>query len=180
MRVALLFRFLVVGLGVLLLCAPSVGEAAADPSPNASTIRRILGEALGGDEAYELLGDLCDRVGNRLSGSPGLDKAIGWAEEHMRAAGLAHVHREAVMVPAWVRGEERAAIVTPVARPLSILGLGNSVGTPPGGITADAMVVPSFEQLEALGEKKVKGKIVVYDVVFTNYGDTVKYRGVGA
>ncbi len=60
-----------------------------------------------------------------------------------------------------------------------MLGLGNSVGTPADGITAEAVVVRNFDELEALGER-VRGKIVVYNVPFTNYGATVRYRSSGA
>jgi carboxypeptidase Q len=59
-----------------------------------------------------------------------------------------------------------------------MLGLGDSVGTPAGGVTAEAVVVHSFDELEALGER-VRGKIVVYNVPFTNYGATVQYRALG-
>lgn len=37
--------------------------------------------------------------------------------------------------------------------PLYILGLGTSVGTPPGGITAPALVVRSFDELQAVKDK---------------------------
>ncbi len=37
----------------------------------------------------------------------------------------------------------------------------------------------SFDQLDALGEQ-MRGKIVVYNVPFTTYGETVGYRGSGA
>ncbi len=60
-----------------------------------------------------------------------------------------------------------------------MLGLGNSIGTPPEGLTAEAVVVRNFDELEALGEK-VRGKIVVYNAPFTTYGQTVGYRGSGA
>ena len=60
-----------------------------------------------------------------------------------------------------------------------MLGLGNSVGTPAGGVTAEAVVVRSFEELDALGEK-VRGRVVVYNVPFTTYDETVRYRGAGA
>jgi carboxypeptidase Q len=60
-----------------------------------------------------------------------------------------------------------------------MLGLGNSVGTPPDGVTGDVIVVRSFDELETLGER-VRGKIVVYNAPFTNYGATVRYRGSGA
>jgi hypothetical protein len=79
-----------------------------------------------------------------------------------------------------VRGEEHAAALAPVEKSLSILGLGGSVGTPPEGVTGDVVVARSFDELAALGEAKVKGRIVLFDVPFTTYGDTVKYRGGGA
>ena len=139
---------------------------------------RIIGAALTDDTAYRRLAWLTDRIGNRLSGSDSLRRAIEWAASEMKRDGLDDVHTEKVMVPHWVRGEESLELVSPVGRRLSMLGLGDSVGTPPGGVTAEAVVVHNFDELEALGEK-VKGKIVVYNVPFTNYGATVQYRASG-
>jgi carboxypeptidase Q len=59
-----------------------------------------------------------------------------------------------------------------------MLGLGNSVGTPAGGIEADVIAVRSFEELDAAGTR-VKGRIVLFNVPFTTYGETVRYRGSG-
>ena len=56
-----------------------------------------------------------------------------------------------------------------------MLGLGNSIGTPAEGISAEAVVVRNFAELDRLGER-VRGKIVVYNVPFTTYGATVIYR----
>lgn len=139
---------------------------------------RIVGAALTDDRAYRRLAWLTDRIGNRLSGSEALQRAIAWAVSEMRGDGLEGVHTEKVMVPHWVRGEESLELVSPVARRLSMLGLGDSVGTPAGGVTAEAVVVHSFNELEALGDR-VKGKIVVYNVPFTTYGATVEYRASG-
>jgi Zn-dependent M28 family amino/carboxypeptidase len=83
-----------------------------------------------------------------------------------------------VKVPHWVRGQESAEITAPIARPLHMLGLGQSVATPPNGITADAVVVSSFDELAAVGNK-VKGKIVVYNAPYEAYGKTVAYRAYG-
>jgi carboxypeptidase Q len=83
------------------------------------------------------------------------------------------------MVPHWVRGHESAELLLPTPTRLNILGLGGSVGTPEGGLTADVAVVGSFDELDQLGEA-VKGKIVLFDVPFKGYGHTVVYRHDGA
>jgi Zn-dependent M28 family amino/carboxypeptidase len=54
-----------------------------------------------------------------------------------------------------------------------------SVGTPPGGITADVVAVSSFEELAALGAERVRGKIVLYNEAYRGYGETVPYRTAG-
>ena len=139
---------------------------------------RIIGAALTSDKAYARLAHLTDHIGHRLSGSKGLELAIEWALAEMKKDGLDNVRGEKVMVPHWVRGEESLELTSPVVRKLTMLGLGNSVATPTDGITAEAVVVRNFGELEKLGES-VRGKIVVYNVPFTNYGETVRYRGSG-
>ena len=140
---------------------------------------RIIGAALTQNRAYERLAYLTDRIGNRLSGSTNLERAIAWAVAEMTRDGLDNVRAEKVMVPHWVRGEESLELLTPVATKLSLLGLGNSVATPAAGVSAEAVVVRDFGELDALGER-VRGKIVVYNAPFTNYGATVQYRLNGA
>ncbi|HEV2763462.1 MAG TPA: M20/M25/M40 family metallo-hydrolase, partial [Pyrinomonadaceae bacterium] len=150
-----------------------------DIRPYRDEAGRIIGAALSDDTAYRRLAYLSDRIGHRLSGSPQLEQAIRWALEEMRRDGLERVRAEKVMVPHWVRGEESVELLEPAARRLVMLGLGGSVATPPEGITAEAIVVRDFGELERLGER-VRGKIVVYNVPFTNYRETVQYRSSGA
>jgi carboxypeptidase Q len=140
---------------------------------------RIIGAALTSDRAYTRLAHLTDHIGNRLSGSDNLNRAIEWAVAEMKRDGLDNVRAEKVMVPHWVRGEESLEMLTPVPRKLRMLGLGNSIGTPAEGITAEAIVVRNFFELDRLGEK-VRGKIVVYNAAFTDYEATVTYRWMGA
>jgi carboxypeptidase Q len=83
------------------------------------------------------------------------------------------------MVPHWVRNEESLRLVEPVPADLPMLGLGGSVATPPGGLTAEVLVVDSFEDLEARADA-ARGRIVLFDVPFTTYGETVQYRTAGA
>ncbi|MGH7500926.1 MAG: M28 family metallopeptidase [Longimicrobiales bacterium] len=140
---------------------------------------RLIEAALGDSAAYERLGTLVDRFGHRFSGSESLERAIDWILDEMRSDGLANVRGEPVMVPHWVRGEESAALVSPRAMELAMLGLGGSIGTPPEGITAEVLVVESFEELEARAAE-ASGRIVLFDAPFTSYGETVQYRSGGA
>ncbi|HVF57558.1 MAG TPA: M28 family metallopeptidase [Pyrinomonadaceae bacterium] len=186
-------RILIPILAATIILAPSFAQneqkktAAPAPLP-APRVRaddyrdeaaRIIGAALTDDTAYRRLAYLSDHIGHRLSGSVQLERAINWAVAEMKRDKLDNVRAEKVMVPHWVRGAESAEILEPVERRLVMLGLGNSVGTPPEGITAEVVVVRNFDELDALGEK-VRGKIVLYNVPFTTYGETVAYRGAGA
>ena len=153
--------------------------AQTSPESLRQSAERLRTEAFRTHGAYEDLAWLCDRIGHRLSGSPQLDQAIAWAQTRLKAAGLVNVHAEPVLVPHWVRGHESAELLLPAPHQLHILGLGGSVGTPAGGLTADVVVVGSFDELDKLGEA-VKGKIVLFDVPYTGYGHTVVYRHDGA
>ena len=132
-------------------------------APYRDAAGHLLGEAVATDAAWQRLAYLGDTYGNRLSGSPNLEAAIKWAVEEMKRDGLENVHAEAVKVPHWVRGRESLEIAGPIPQPLVMLGLGNSVGTPPAGIEADLLVVHSFEELDAARDR-VKGRIVLFNV----------------
>jgi carboxypeptidase Q len=140
---------------------------------------RIIDAALRDSAAWQRLAVLTERFGHRFSGTPGLERAIDWTLETMRADGLDNVRGEPVMVPRWVRGTESAELVRPRRQPLPMLGLGGSIGTPPGGITAPVLIVTSFDDLKAQASR-ARGKIVLFDVPFTSYGATVQYRANGA
>jgi carboxypeptidase Q len=156
-------------------------RAAGSPewlAPYQDPASRLIGASLASDEAWQRLAYIGDTFGNRLSGSPNLEAAIRWAVEEMKRDGLENVHAEPVNVPHWVRGRESLEIVGPIPQPLVMLGLGNSVGTPRGGVEADLLIVHSFDELDAARDR-VKGRIVLFNVPFTNYGETVRYRTAG-
>lgn len=141
---------------------------------------KLIDAALADSEGYARLTYLCYRIGNRLSGSSSLEKAIAWSEEQMKAAGLTNVRVIPTKVPRWVRGAESARLLAPLDKPLHMLGLGGSIATPLGGISADVVAVSDFDELEKLGRSKVQGKIVLYNEVYRGYGPTVVYRTSGA
>ena len=129
--------------------------------------------------AYKRLAYICDTFGPRLSGSRNLENSIDWILNKMEEDELENVRGERVKVPTWIRGKESAMILKPFKRNLSMLGLGGSVATPRGGITSEVVVVNNFDELE-IKAKEIKGNIVLFNVPFTTYGETVSYRYNGA
>ena len=140
---------------------------------------RIIDAALKDSTAWNRLAEMTEKFGNRLSGTPALEQTIDWVIARMKEDGLQNVRGEPAMVPVWVRGEESAEMVSPRVQNLPMLGLGGSIATSPGGITAAILVVSSFSDLTAKAAR-ASGKIVLFDVPFTNYGETVQYRARGA
>ena len=154
------------------------------------TIRRIYDEALSKGKSYEWLRQLTQNVGARLSGSEGYKKAVQWSKQAMEAEQVDRVFLQDVMVPHWVRGAKEVAYILNGTKKtiVPIAALGGSVGTPAKGITAEVIEVKSFPELRALGEAKVKGKIVFFNrpmdskkiQTFEAYGGAVDQRGAGA
>jgi len=144
------------------------------------TANKLIDAALASSTGLNRLEYLCYRIGSRLSGSRALDEAISWALPMMDSSGLENVHSIPVTVPHWVRGAESAQMLEPLEKPIFMLGLGGSIGTPKDGITADIVAVSSFDELEKLGRSKVAGRIVVFDAPFVSYDETVAYRTSGA
>jgi carboxypeptidase Q len=168
--------------GILFWAPPAPASSGADTTLAAlygAAADSLIRAATRDSAAYRRLGELVDRFGPRFSGSPGLESAIDWVLEKMKSDGLQRVRGEPVMVPHWVRGEESAWLIRPRRAPIAMLGLGGSVGTPASGITAQVLVVSSFEELESRSSE-AKGKIVLFDAPFTSYRETVRYRVQGA
>lgn len=129
--------------------------------------------------SWDRLAFMTDTFGPRHSGSPNLDAALRWAEAEMKKDGLQNVRLEPVMVPHWIRGDESLEILEPFPNSVPLLGLGGSVSTRPEGVSGELMVVGSFDELTAR-QNEARGRIVLFNVPYTTYGETVRYRGGGA
>jgi carboxypeptidase Q len=193
------FSTVLIGLVVGLSGGARADDSRADdPAASAAlvaTLNHIRDAGLGDDWAYHRLADLCDKIGPRISGSRQAEAAVEQIAAALEASGLT-VSRQPVKVPHWVRGEEQAEIIDYPERPagvtqhLVLTTLGGSVATPPQGISAQVLVVHSFEELRA-HESQARGKIVLFDVPFnedlaqngragTAYSQAVVYRVQGA
>ena len=130
--------------------------------------------------AWNRLAELTDTYGQRLSGSDNLKRAIAWAADAMKRDGLENVHTERVMVPRWVRGQESIEMIEPPHHVLPMLGLGGSVGTAAGGHRSRRRWWSPAATSWPGDRARSKGKIVLFNVPYTNYGETVAYRSGGA
>jgi carboxypeptidase Q len=154
-------------------------------------VESLVRASLSQGRSYALLSDLCRTAPKRLSGSEGAARAVEWGERTMRELGLSNVRLEPVMVPHWERGEleslRRIDSAGLPAERFPLLALGGSIATMPGGVTADVVVVTSFEELRQR-ENEVRGKIVLFNRpmdpaqhdCFAAYGGAVDQRSRGA
>ena len=162
-------------------------------------IKKISDEILTNGKAYDNLHYLTKQIGGRLSGSPQMVKAEKWGVALMKESGADKAWLQECTVPHWVRGGKDKAEVSYNSaskgarnllvnkKELDVLALGNSEGTKNKNITANVVLVNSFEELEKKKDS-VKGKIVFYNYkfnptfvkTFQSYGDAVQYRGAGA
>jgi len=152
--------------------------------------KKISDEILINEKAYSNLYDLTKNIGHRLSGSDSYEKATKWAFDKLKEAGADKVWYQDVMVPVWIRGKESLQIKTAKGqwKKLNMLSLGNSEGTKGQDLTAEIILVKSFDEFNKLSEADVKGKIVFFNYPFNQtfistgqaYGDAGKYRSTTA
>jgi carboxypeptidase Q len=162
----------------------------AQSAADSISIRNLANNILTEGKAYSNLKLLCKDAPARLSGSPNAAKAVELARKMLQDAGADTVYLQPCMVPHWVRGnaEEADLVIAGGKRvSLNVCALGNSMGTGPGGISAPVIEVRSFGELDQLGRKVIKGKIVFFNYpmkqtlinTFEAYGDAVPYRVLG-
>ena len=147
---------------------------------------RLRDAGLADGEAWRLVQELCTQVGARPAGSPGDAKAVAWAQQALRGLKLQQVRADAIPLRVWQRGPASARLVAPVAEPLVMTALGNSVAAPEGGIEAELAVYPDFAALKADTSDRARGRIVFIDQKTDRardgrgYGAAVPARSQGA
>ncbi len=153
-------------------------------------LKTIYSQALTNSKCYSWLDDLSNKIGSRLSGSIGAEKAVLYTKAELETLGLDRVFLQEVMVPKWVRGEKEVAYFVDgnTKKDIPVCALGGSVATPKNGVFAQVIEVKSIKELETLGKEKILGKIVFFNrpmkaddlETFTAYGGCVDQRSVGA
>ena len=122
-------------------------------------LKSIYNQALTNSKCYSWLDDLSNKIGSRLSGSIGAEKAIKFTQAELEKLGLDRVFLQEVMVPKWVRGEKEVAFILENNKKtiVPICALGGSIATSKSGLTAEVIEVHSLKEVAELGEAKIKG-----------------------
>lgn len=121
----------------------------ANHQDDANKIIDFLTKGPGKHQVYNRLATFVDTYGSRIAGSANLENAIDYMIDELKSDKLDNVHGEEVNVTHWVRGKESAQMILPRNHSVALLGLGGSVRTPSDGITAEVLVVSSFDELHA-------------------------------
>lgn len=149
--------------------------------------RKIANNIMLHGTCYDDLRVLCKQVGHRLSGSSQAEKAVVWGEKALTDAGADKVWLQPVIVPNWVRGKESLKIKIKGSKyweNITMLSLGNAIGTDGKPLEASIIMVKSFDEFKALPKEEVKGKIVFFNHewpqelinTFEGYGADGPYR----
>jgi Iap family predicted aminopeptidase len=142
---------------LLALVFPSFASA----QPVGDQAAALRDAALAGDTvAWDFVEGITTEVGPRLAGTEAEERGRQWALRRLTDLGFSNVHVEPFEMPVWVRGEERAEILSPFPQSLVVTALGNSGATPARGIEAEVVYFDSVEALEAAPVSAVRGRIV--------------------
>ncbi len=181
-------------LQLLLSVLPTISlysQSKTNDNEDALYVRQIHDVALTEGRCYPWLHHLTKKIGARLAGSPQAAAAVEYTYQMLDTLGLDSVWLQPCTVPHWVRGEReivRIAQSDMGSVELRALALGNSVGTGEAGISGEVIGVMGVDELEKLGEAKLKGKIVFFNRpfdatklnTFEAYGGAVDQRAYGA
>jgi hypothetical protein len=146
---------------------PRAPSRAPQPGGEAKAVTQAILEEI--DKRSELMANLeylCDMIGPRLTGSPGLTRANQWTRDKFRQYGLANAHLEPWMIErAWTRGEARSRVTAPVEQRLLLESAGWSPSTK--GPRHGPVVHVRAQSVEELGpyKGKLKGAWVLFSEV---------------
>ncbi len=145
------------------------------------SVKKLVDEVMTNSTAYENLRYLCKKVGARLSGSAGAEKAVYATKKMLMDAGADTVYLQPCMVPHWVRNEKEEGyyLVDGKKILLQLTSLGNSEGSKNKWVAAEMVEVKTMAALHKLGNA-VKGKIVFFNIAmnptyistFNAYGES--------
>ncbi|RIA46075.1 Zn-dependent M28 family amino/carboxypeptidase [Hephaestia caeni] len=148
-------------------------------TPVADDVAALRDAALKDDIAWDIVEGLTTEIGPRLAGTEAEARARAWGAAKLKALGFQNVRIETYQMPVWVRGEERAEVISPFPQPLRLTALGNSGATPAAGLTAPIAYFPTFGDLARAPDGSLKGKIAFVSHAMEPTQDGSSYGAYG-
>lgn len=172
----------------LLTCYSMQGKS--NNESDSITISRIHDLILTKGQCHDNLYELCKNIGHRLTASPQSYQAIKWGKQKLNELKLDSVWLQPITVTHWTRGKIERLDFSNKNQKLytsSCTALGGSIGTEGKVLEGEVIEVKSWEELDALDDKLVNGKIVFYNrplnpaliSTFSAYGGCAGYRHLG-
>jgi carboxypeptidase Q len=129
--------------------------------------------------AFKITEDLTTEIGPRQGGTEAEQQARTWAVTRLKKMGFANVREEQFDMPTWVRGEEKAWVISPFQAPMAITALGNSAATGDQGLEGEIVYFKSYDELVAADPAMIRGKIAFVDHQMKRTQDGSSYSQFG-
>ncbi len=142
---------------LLILVGAAASVLHAEEPVDLGMIHRIKAEGLGNSQAFEILRNLTDVSGPRLTGSPGLQKASQWSRDKLGEWGLVNAQLEpwGEFGVGWSLEKSYLAMTQPYYQPLIATPSAWTAGS--GGLIRGTPMLLKIE--EAADLEKYKGKL---------------------
>ncbi len=125
------------------------------------TAKTLRDRALEGTIAYDVVEQITTRFGPRMAGTDSERAAAAWGEEFMTGLGLQNVRVHEFPLAVWNRGVEQVEVLSPFPQPLTVTALGGAMATPAEGVTGEAVIFRTYQDLLDQPEGALEGKIAV-------------------
>lgn len=156
------FAFTFCALVIVLIPLARCGAAELSVQTPDQIAAALAQKAMTNSGAMEIITDLTTENGPRLAGSEAEKHAAAWAKQRFEQLGFDKVWIETFPLEhGWVRGIEKAEVLSPSPQPLVVTALGGSVATPPAGLEAEIVLFKTYAELLALPTNSLTGKIAV-------------------
>ena len=157
------YQHVVSRLYLLVLWAVFALPLVSSEFPDSGAAERLLRQIERSPSLEENLRVLCDEVGGRMVGTPNMTRAVDWAVEAFRAAGVDEVRTETFTMPSsWREGATEIEVTAPLPFPVTGASSAWSPATPAEGIEAQVLDGGSGSEgrIRRMG-KKARGKILL-------------------
>ena len=129
--------------------------------------------------AYEIVEGLTTEIGPRQAGTEAEQRARDWSVAKLKSLGFTNVREEKFDMPTWVRGEEKAWVISPFQMPMAITALGNSGSTGDTPMVGEIVYFATYDALVAADASQVAGKIAFVDHQMKRTQDGSSYGQFG-